>query len=727
MLNVGVIIGERYEVVSRIGSGGMADVYKAKDHKLNRFVAMKVLKPEFSADTNFIRKFQREAQAAAGLAHPNVVNVFDVGEDQGVNYIVMELVEGITLKEYISKKGRLTVKEATSIAIQVSMGLEAAHNRNIVHRDIKPQNIIISTDGKVKVTDFGIARVASSNTISTNAMGSVHYSSPEQVRGGYSDFKSDIYSLGITMYEMVTGRVPFDGDTTVAIAIKHLQDEMVPPSHYVPDLPHSLEDIILKCTQKSPDRRYSTLAELINDLKHSLIDPDGNFVNLSPLSNHAQTIMITPEEMKEIQNSGYSKNSDYDDGDEDEEEEAYDEDDDEDDDDDERGGINTKLEKAMTIGGLIIGAVIICILIYFVASAAGIVGGSKNSGQDTKTQQETTDEQEKVVVPDLTNMTPDEAQSAVKSLSLGLSKGGEEASDKVEEGKICRQDPAADTEVDPNTQITYYVSTGPADAEEEMVTIPTGLIGQTLSQVQSKLQELGLDPSNIKQERNADVAVGNVISLDPGEGSEVAVGTQVTITVSTGEGDTMTRIPDVRGYEEAQAVQIVEDQGLIANVEHSYSESAGVGYGQVYEMTPQGGQRIEQGSIITLKVLTEPEEEETDTDTQSEDEGTDTSTETSASSGTWATISNLKIREPENYDGQQLVRLRLVQGSEDAQGGTTILQDQTLTFDENGEYAVGQITGQSGESTGTLYFDVLDEDSGDYTTIWSYPLEFSQQ
>ena len=729
MLNVGVIIGERYEVVSRIGSGGMADVYKAKDHKLNRFVAMKVLKPEFSADTNFIRKFQREAQAAAGLAHPNVVNVFDVGEDQGVNYIVMELVEGITLKEYISKKGRLTVKEATSIAIQVSMGLEAAHNRNIVHRDIKPQNIIISTDGKVKVTDFGIARVASSNTISTNAMGSVHYSSPEQVRGGYSDFKSDIYSLGITMYEMVTGRVPFDGDTTVAIAIKHLQDEMVPPSHYVPDLPHSLEDIILKCTQKSPDRRYSTLAELINDLKHSLIDPDGNFVNLSPLSNHAQTIMITPEEMKEIQNSGYSKNSDYDDGDEDEEEEAYDEDDDDDDDDDERGGINTKLEKAMTIGGLIIGAVIICILIYFVASAAGIVGGSKNSGQDTKTQQETTDEQEKVVVPDLTNMTPDEAQSAVKSLSLGLSKGGEEASDKVEEGKICRQDPAADTEVDPNTQITYYVSTGPADAEEEMVTIPTGLIGQTLSQVQSQLQELGLDPSNIQQEQNADVAVGNVISLDPGEGSEVAVGTQVTITVSTGEGDTMTRIPDVRGYEEAQAVQIVEDQGLIANVEHSYSESAGVGYGQVYEMTPQGGQRIEQGSIITLKVLTEPEEEETDTDTdtQSEDEGTDTSTETSASSGTWATISNLKIREPENYDGQQLVRLRLVQGSEDAQGGTTILQDQTLTFDENGEYAVGQITGQSGESTGTLYFDVLDEDSGDYTTIWSYPLEFSQQ
>lgn len=716
MLNVGVIIGERYEVVSRIGSGGMADVYKAKDHKLNRFVAVKVLKPEFSADTNFIRKFQREAQAAAGLAHPNVVNVFDVGEDQGVNYIVMELVEGITLKEYISKKGRLTVKEATSIAIQASMGLEAAHNRNIVHRDIKPQNIIISTDGKVKVTDFGIARVASSNTISTNAMGSVHYSSPEQVRGGYSDFKSDIYSLGVTIYEMVTGRVPFDGDTTVAIAIKHLQDEMVPPSHYVPDLPHSLEDIILKCTQKSPDRRYSTLAELINDLKHSLIDPNGNFVNLSPLSNHAQTIMITPDEMKEIQNSGYSRNPDYDEED-DEREEDYDEEEDEEDDkDDERGSINTKLEKAMTIGGLIIGAVIICILIYVVASAAGIIGGS---GRGNQTQQENTDTQELVTVPDLTNMTEDQAMDALNNLSLGGHKAGEEASDTVPEGQVCRQDPAEGEEVEPNTQVNFYVSTGPAETEEETVTIPTGLIGQTLSEVQSQLQELGLDPSNIQREQNADADVGTVTALDPGEGSEVAVGSQVTITVSTGEGDIMTTVPDVRGYEEAEAVEIIKDQGLIPQVEHSFSEDARVGYGQVYELTPQGGQRIEQGSIITLKVLTE----ETDAD---DDQSTDTST----GGATGPTDRSLSIVQPDSYDGQREVRIRLVSAAESssagADDGTIILQDQVLTFTENsrGEmvYDLGNVQYENGD---VLFFDVKD-DSGDYTTIWSYNLEVNE-
>ena len=300
MLKEGMFIQDRYEIISKIGSGGMADVYKAKDHTLNRFVAVKVLKPEFRKDKGFITKFRVEAQSAAGLAHPNIVNVYDVGEDNGISFIVMELVEGITLKEYIEKKGRLAVREATSIAIQVSMGLQAAHNNGIVHRDVKPQNIIISTDGKVKVTDFGIARVATSNTISSNVMGSVHYSSPEQARGGYSDYKSDIYSLGITMYEMLTGHVPFDGDTTVAIALKHLQEEIQSPRKYVPELPKSTVQIIYKCTQKSPDRRYSDMEELISDLKESLVNPEGDFVKIAPLDSRAHTVIVSQDELNKI-------------------------------------------------------------------------------------------------------------------------------------------------------------------------------------------------------------------------------------------------------------------------------------------------------------------------------------------------------------------------------------------------------------------------------------------
>ncbi len=292
MIKVGMMIADRYEIIEKIGTGGMSDVYRAKCHKLNRFVAVKVLKQEFSENADFVSKFRVEAQAAAGLMHPNIVNVYDVGEENGFHYIVMELVEGITLKKYIEKKARLSVKEAVSIAIQVSMGIEAAHNNHIIHRDIKPQNIIISRDGKVKVTDFGIAKAATSNTITSNVMGSVHYTSPEQVRGGFSDEKSDIYSLGITLFEMLTGRVPFNGETTVAVAIKHIQEQMPSPREYVPEIPISVEQIVLKCTQKSPDRRYQFAPELIEDLKKSLISPDENFVKINEIAG-GETINVS--------------------------------------------------------------------------------------------------------------------------------------------------------------------------------------------------------------------------------------------------------------------------------------------------------------------------------------------------------------------------------------------------------------------------------------------------
>ena len=278
MIKIGMLIADRYEILEKVGTGGMADVYKSKDHTLNRYVAVKVLKQEFSENANFVSKFRVEAQAAAGLMHPNIVNVYDVGEEKGIYYIVMELVDGITLKNYIAKRGRLGYKEAVTIALQVSMGLEAAHRNHIIHRDIKPQNIIISREGKVKVTDFGIAKAATSDTITSNVMGSVHYTSPEQARGGFSDEKSDVYSLGVTLYEMLTGEVPFDGDSTVAIAIKHIQEVMPSPRKLNPDVPYSVDQIVLKCCEKSPDRRYQNMQELSADLKKAISDPDGDFV-----------------------------------------------------------------------------------------------------------------------------------------------------------------------------------------------------------------------------------------------------------------------------------------------------------------------------------------------------------------------------------------------------------------------------------------------------------------
>lgn len=568
MLKEGMFIQERYEVISKIGSGGMADVYKAKDNKLNRFVAVKVLKPEFRADRAFISKFRVEAQSAAGLAHANIVNVYDVGEENGISYIVMELVEGITLKEYIEKKGRLAVREATSIAIQVSMGLQAAHNNGIVHRDVKPQNIIISTDGKVKVTDFGIARAASSDTISSNVMGSVHYSSPEQVRGGYSDYKSDIYSLGITLYEMLTGHVPFDGETTVAIAIKHLQEEMQSPRKYVPDLPKSSVQIIYKCTQKSPDRRYVDMEELIADLKESLVNPEGDFVKIAALNNHAQTVMVSKEELHKIKESrnevqppdetyqnvnphfeadpnqgrtpdmnqnmaggqqygayqNYNNNNPNTSG-------YYDETEDDEDD----SGVNPKLEKFMTIGSIVLGALILCIFLALVGSAAGLfdlgflAGGSKKETEImTETVAETIAETSgQVEVPSILGMSEDEAKEFLADYGLGLDYAGEEPSNDYAEGEIMIQQPTAGEMVDKNTTISYVVSTG-----SDLIAVPD-LENETISDAEKKLSDLGL---KCEQEYVYDIAVaeGRVSYTSPGTGTEVDPGSVVTIYISKG-------------------------------------------------------------------------------------------------------------------------------------------------------------------------------------------------
>ncbi|MCC6095693.1 MAG: Stk1 family PASTA domain-containing Ser/Thr kinase, partial [Eubacterium sp.] len=615
MLKEGVILGERYEIMSRIGYGGMANVYKAQDRKLNRLVAVKVMKPEFREDSSFVAKFQKEAQAAAKLSHPNVVNVYDVGEDRGLQYIVMELIEGITLKNYIAKKGKLSVKEATSIAIQVSLGLEAAHNVGIIHRDVKPQNIMISTDGKVKLSDFGIAKAINSNTITANVMGSVHYSSPEQVRGGYSDAKSDIYSLGITMYEMVTGRVPFDGDTTVAIAIKHLQEEIVPPSIYTPDLPYSLEQIILKCTQKNPERRYQNVGELIEDLKRSLIDPQGNFVQIAPLASHAETVKMTDHEMNEIRrgmNNGTLRG-----GDDDDDEERYerrkkyvDHYNDDDDDDDEEDAKSTKLEKAITIGGFIVGAIIIIILILVIGNMAGIFhfGGSSSKNNATAATSTSTSADSssssssssdaassQVEVPNLLGMTLEEAQQATNKLGIGVNESGEQSSEDYDEGQVMAQSVDAGTKVDPGTTINVTISTGKAD-----VTVPSGLTGVTQQEATDKLTSAGLKVE-VSLDYSDTVDVGYVISCDPAEGTSVAAGSTVTLSVSKGE-DTSNKVqvPSIVGWPKDNAEATLKAMGLTYTEKES--EDTTQADGVVLSVSPDVGQSVNAGSSVTLTI-----------------------------------------------------------------------------------------------------------------------------
>ena len=379
MLREGMFLADRYEIIEQIGTGGMADVYKAKCHKLNRYVAIKVMKSEFSQDKTFVSKFWAEAQSAAGLTNPNVVNVYDVGVENGIYYIVMELVEGVTLKKYIEKRGKLPYKEAVSIAIQVANGMDAAHKHNIVHRDIKPQNIIISKEGKVKVTDFGIAKVASTATINTSAsMGSVHYISPEQARGGYSDERSDIYSLGITLFEMLTGTVPFDGDTAVSVAVQHIQDTIPAPSQLVEGIPVSVDKIVLKCTQKKTDRRYQSAYDLIVDLKKSLVMPEDDFVKLAPMydtsvnDNYAQTDSDDEDIDEQEEDDGLLGEDTFADIDD-----NIDEEEDDNDIDDES---NDKLELIMKCIGIGIAVIILIITIFVVVK---LIGSGKSSSKTT--------------------------------------------------------------------------------------------------------------------------------------------------------------------------------------------------------------------------------------------------------------------------------------------------------------------------------------------------------
>ncbi len=558
MIKTGMLIGDRYEILEKIGTGGMSDVYKAKCHKLNRFVAVKILKQEFSENSNFVQKFRIEAQAAAGLMHPNIVNVYDVGEENSIYYIVMELVEGITLKKYIEKKARLSVKEAISIAIQVSMGIEAAHNNRIIHRDIKPQNIIISREGKVKVTDFGIAKAATSNTITSNVMGSVHYTSPEQARGGFSDEKSDIYSLGITLFEMLTGRVPFNGETTVAIAIKHIQEEMPSPRYFVPEIPISAEQIVFKCTQKSPDRRYASMAELIKDLKKSLIHPDEDFVKIVNLTTQEETRMVSEKEVSQIKQKAETpiakkeamrlrehppestpkkstpppeKKKKQPVVEAREEENDYD----------------PRMEKITTVITILIAVVIGCILLYFAGRAVGLF-----TPEDTaQTQSETT---ESVLMPEVKGKSLNEARTTLEKAGI-----------------MYTTEYDISTEYSKNTVMDSSVEEGAAVPKDTpvVITISAGSEGVKVPDV-TELSEaeatalLEKEGFRVKKTTSVseEIAKGDVISQVPLAGEISGVNDSVSITISTGSKDEKVQMPDVLGMTEIEAKAVLVAAGF---------------------------------------------------------------------------------------------------------------------------------------------------------------------
>ena len=634
MLIPGSYLINRYEIIMKIGSGGMADVYKAKDHVLNRLVAIKVLKQEYSTDATFVKKFRVEAQSAAGLSHPNIVNVYDVGEDDGVYFIVMELVQGITLKNYIDMKGKLDIREALNISVQIASGLSAAHENRIIHRDIKPQNIIMSRDGKVKVTDFGIAKVADSTTVTTTAAGTVHYISPEQARGGYSDERSDIYSLGITMYEMVTGRVPFEGETNVAVALMHIQSEITPPRQLEPSIPVSFEKIILKCTQKKPERRYASARELIADLRKVLTHPDGEYVVIPGAIPQGRTIVMNDNDIDSLKAASLRKNfgtkpeeTYVEEPEEDEEEKPVqkpvqkkrpvkkkdlEEDDDdefdkdeEDDDDEEVNPALSKVMMALGIGGFIILAVII---FFIIGHAAGFFGGSgslfghKNKDTSTEsistesvsdTSSDTSTAGERVTVPDLSKRTEDEAKAALKELRLGVNvQTG--TSDDVPEGQVYDQSPAAGTKVDVHTQVTINISSGKEKFSLDDVT------GMQYQQAQAQLENDGLVVS-LEFDYSDSVGSDKVISTSPKAGSQVAKGDTITITASKGKETKTTTVPNLLGQNIDDAIQMIKDAGLTYNGKSSdYSDS--YSENQVMNQSISAGKTVDEGTTISLTV-----------------------------------------------------------------------------------------------------------------------------
>ncbi len=599
MIKTGTTVGGRYEILEKIGAGGMSDVYKAKDYKLNRFVAIKVLKQEFSENAKFVGRFSTESQAAACLMHPNIVTVYDVGEENGIYYIVMELVEGVTLKKYIEKKARLSVKESVSIAIGVSLGIEAAHNKHIIHRDIKPQNIIISKEGKVKVTDFGIAKAATSNTVTSNVMGSVHYTSPEQARGGYSDEKSDIYSLGITIFEMLTGRVPFNGDTTVAIAIKHIQEEMPSPREFVPEIPASVERIVAKCCQKSPGRRYQSMAELVDDLKQALVNPDDPGIAEENQGEDGPTRTITEEDIDQLNHmtsdnvyggygssSGSNKNGSKKSGKKSSSNKGQKHKNEFDDDD-----YDPRKERITTILLILAAIVLGMAMILAAGSMFGVLSFKGNDKEETETVETT----EYVTMIDVAGKTLTDAKKRLEALGIVTSvtyvQSTAYASDVVISTSV-----EAGTVIESGSTVTLTVSTG-----DDPRIVPD-VAGKEYEEAKLELEKAGFSV-NPTYETSSTVKANVVIEQKPEAGTTASSGSNVTLRISTGASDAKSRVPNLIGCLEEDAIAKLVENGLSVG---KIKEVASTDFaeGQVCWQSVSEGSYLEADSSVDINVST---------------------------------------------------------------------------------------------------------------------------
>ena len=645
MLNPGTYLQGRYEILEKIGSGGMSVVYKAKCHTLNRLVAIKVLKEEFASDENFVSKFKMEAQAAARLSHPNIVNVYDVVDEENLHYIVMELIEGITLKSYIEKKELLDSKEAIGIAIQVAQGIAAAHEQHIIHRDIKPQNMIISKDGKVKVADFGIARAVSSQTVNSSAaVGSVHYISPEQARGGYCDERSDIYSFGITLYEMVTGRVPFEGDNTVAVALAHLEDPVVPPGDYNPQVYPGLEDIILKCTKKKPDRRYGSMEEVIHDLHRVLMDPECDIYQNEEIEEGGdpyQTRPISKDELSQIRDHHRRKSRETGADEAEKGTEGLETSDEENgspdslskEDAEEFGDgtgdhrsryhssrkrefhkkipsrkrdedVSTQFERMIAAIGIIAAILVVIVVVFVFSRLTGLFWpGSGQDSQENQTEAVTQSasmeeiqvipDEGETIMPNVLDLPRDMAESKLKEYDIVMKVTGEEYSENYSKGYVMRQDVDEGTAVEKWSTVGVTISKG----SERVDVKALNLSGMDKKQAEEILKDKDLIPS-AKEEANDTVPKGKVIRVGT---EEAKAGDTVELFVSSGPKTVQGQVPKLTDGDAAAADALLKAAGLVSGtVTYEYDPSKP--QGQVLSQSELPGTMLEPQSAVDYVV-----------------------------------------------------------------------------------------------------------------------------